>query len=244
MNWSKRLRIVPQLLACVAGLLHTGLAGALDAPALPANVVQAEAFLADKLAIEAKGDEALKARKADCYQQTLISNCIRAVDQEATRFRRDVRAAEVAAKELLRLEKLRIDQEKRQSRESPKLDAISTESPPTGASSPAAPPTAAPAPPTAALPATTDTTPAPGKAKPLRQPAPQVPSVTPKEQAENRERYEQKQRDAHLRQENNRQRIQDLEEKRARYQEDQQRRQQQLQERAARSEAQNRDKTP
>ena len=204
MKENNKLRIVPQVLLTFIFSVTMCLrsAFALEAPVVPQNLEQAEVFSQAKPALESQAEATLQAKEAACYEKTLISNCLLAVEKERAQFKRDLKIADNAASELFRLEKERLKLEKKRQREAAELEKASK----TEGTQPQGKPERQPAP--AAL---------PPKGKPLREAPPDVPPVSPQEQAENKRIFEEKQRESVRMRAENEKRVAEQEAKRQRY---------------------------
>ncbi|MCE2680449.1 MAG: hypothetical protein LW629_08395 [Burkholderiales bacterium] len=208
MKENNKLRIVPQVLSgfflvwtlCVRSVF------ALEAPVVPSNLAEAEAFTQMKSMLESQAEEKLQAKETQCYQKTLISNCLRAVEKERSQFKRDMKIADNAASELFRVERVRQKEERKRERDALEEEKASRADTKAYQPKPERSPDAAPPPP---------------KGKPLREAPADTPAISADQQAENKRIFEEKQKESVRMRAENAKRIAEQEERRQRYKADQ-----------------------
>ncbi len=208
MKENNKLRIVPQVLFrfFLVSTLCLRSVFALEAPFVPTNLEEAEVFTQMKSTLESQAEEKLQAKEAECYQKTLISNCLRAVEKERSQFRRDLKIADNAASELFRLERVRQKEERKRERDALEQEKASRADTKASQSKPERLPNASPPPP---------------KGKPMRDAPTDASPISAEQQAENKRIFEEKQKESVKMRAENAKRIAEQEERRQRYKADQ-----------------------
>lgn len=225
MKISERWRIVPQL-----GLLFALLSRSLvvvaaeplpPAPPVPTTVAEARTFMDGLEPARLQAQRIFEQREAGCYQRTFISGCLRELEADKARYKRDLQVSEVAARELLRLEaQAEKDRQRQPASAGIAVPSVAGEQPVREtADAPDVPLKRTPKPPRAEAAPITD---ASGETAVPTAGASQVsPALTLEEQARNRAAYAAKQEKAARRQAENEVRQAELTERRKRYREEQ-----------------------